>query len=98
MDRLTQADAVLAAALAHSPTVIVPGRALSPMDCDSTIPVTRGLVRACDRAAHPGIGHPVHPVVPVTDVILDPEFDALLDKEMRRASIGRRPTGADRSA
>jgi hypothetical protein len=54
MDRLSQADAVLAAAVAYSSSVIVPGHALSPMDCESTIPVTRLMVAACDRRARDG--------------------------------------------
>jgi hypothetical protein len=86
MDRLSQADAILAAALAYSPSVIVPGHVLSPMDCESTIPVTRMVVRACDRRAHAADRAEEHPV---------------LDAEMMLVSRGAslpRPRRANRSA
>jgi hypothetical protein len=51
VDRLSQADAVLAAALVYSPAAVIPGRAPSPMDCDTTIRVTRTVVGACDLRA-----------------------------------------------
>lgn len=86
MDRLSQADAILAAALVYSPSVIVPGHVLSPMDCELTIPVTRRVVRACDRRAHQADHAQDYP---------------LLDAEMMLASRGAaipRPRSADRSA
>lgn len=94
MDRLSQADAILAAALVNSPSAIVPGHVLSPMDCDSTIPVARMTVRACDRRAHDGYH---------TRGGQDTDYDAgppVLDAEMMVLSRGAipRPRTADRSA
>ena len=87
MDRLSQADAILAAALVYSPSVIVPGHVLSPMDCESTIPVTRMVVRACDRRAH------ARPTARRSYPVLDAEMMLV----SRGAAIPR-PRSANRSA
>ena len=50
MDRLGQAEAVLAAAGARGALVITPSNVLSPMDCSATIPVPRGVIASCEPA------------------------------------------------
>jgi hypothetical protein len=90
MDRVSQADAVLAAALAYSPAAVIPGHAPSPMDCDTTIRVTRTVVGACDLRAReasspaPTLGEQLGRPRPD-----DAPPDPVLDEEMVRASRGR---------
>lgn len=96
MDRVSEAEAILATALAHRPSVVVPGHAPSPMDCESTIPVDRTLVRACDRQAH---GDEHRPASDDVDRLDQPPRGDLLDAEMLRASRGLEPDrGTQRTA
>lgn len=75
MDRLSQADAVLAAVASHSPAVLLPGRVVSPMDCQATMPVAREVVDGCEaRAAREAV---------------PPSPDPVMDEEMLRLSGGR---------
>lgn len=51
MDRLSQADAVLADAASRNADVLLPGRVTSPMDCQATSPVARAVVDGCEAQA-----------------------------------------------
>ncbi len=94
MDRLRQADAILAAAASRSPAVLLPGRVTSPMDCGITQPVAREVVDDCwTRAGEPGGGPPPSVSDPAPDPASDPiaetNADPIVDREMRRLAAGR---------
>lgn len=79
MDRLSRAEAALAAAASRSADVLLPGRVTSPMDCHVTAPISREVVDGCQQraeretAAAAGLPPPAGPV---------------LDDEMIRLSAG----------
>jgi hypothetical protein len=78
MDRLSRADAVLAAVASGSPAVVVL-RAPSPMDGWSTLRVARSVIDQCElEAADPSL---------LAAAELQP--GALLDAVMLRAATGR---------
>jgi hypothetical protein len=102
MDRLSLAEAALAAAARHG-AVIVPDRVTSPMDCCRTVPVARAVVDRCaDRARHDAaewVGAGFDPAT--VEAVVDPEHPTgrLLDPEMIRLAGGELPPStASRSA
>ena len=57
MDRLTQADDVLAHAVERDVAAEVPATVSSPMDAHTTVSVGQALIDDCERAAALGV-HP----------------------------------------
>jgi hypothetical protein len=102
MDRLSLAEAALAAAARHG-GVVVPDHVTSPMDCCHTVPVARSVVDGCsDRARQEMAGRGGTGADALTVELVagdDPESNrALLDPEMVRLAGGQpAPEAATRS-